>query len=160
MTASAAFLRAVAIVLAHEGGYVNDPNDPGGETNFGISKRRYPDEDIKGMTAARATDLYHSDFWLAVRGDELPPALALQVFDMAVNAGPGTAIKILQEVLGATIDGVLGPKTLAAAAASGRSHAVRYARERIDHYAKLAGWSRFGRAWGIRTVETLAHALE
>lgn len=155
----AVFKRAVTLILAHEGGYVNDPQDPGGETNMGISRRSYPNEDIRGMTVERAIAIYRQDFWDRLRCDELPWPLAVQVFDMGVNAGTGTAIKVLQRSLGVTIDGVLGPKSLAAAEASVRRHWVRYARERIVSYSQMPGWARFGRAWGVRTIETLNEAL-
>lgn len=88
------FDRAVAIILHLEKGYVNHPDDPGGETNFGISKRRYPNEDIRAMTAARATELYRRDFWLP-ECDSLPWPLSLYVFDVSVNSGPSRARKLL-----------------------------------------------------------------
>jgi lysozyme family protein len=153
------FPRAVALILKHEGGYVNDPADPGGETNFGISKRAYPAEDIRAMTPARASAIYERDYWRRAKCDELPWPLAVQVFDMAVNAGVGPAVKMLQKVLGVTTDGVIGPKTLAAAWGSTHEQHVRYARERVNYYSALGGWPRFGRAWVIRTVETLGEAL-
>lgn len=158
-TYSPAFLAAVTLTLSHEGGYVNDPHDPGGETNYGISKRAYPHEDIRHLTPERAQSLYHRDYWIAVRGDDLPPALAMQVFDMAVNAGVGTAIRLLQSTLRVTIDGNLGPLTLAAAAKSGRSAATGYARRRIRYYVDLAGWSLYGDSWTQRTLATLVDAI-
>ncbi len=88
------FDRAVSIILKIEGGYVNDPADAGGETNYGISKRSYPQEDIKGMTPARATEIYRRDFWLP-ECDALPWPLALYVFDVAVNSGASRARSFL-----------------------------------------------------------------
>src|ERR1044072_8557468 len=95
-----AFKSAVEIILAHEGGYSFDPRDPGGETNFGISKRQYPNLNIKDLTRERAKAIYFSDYWNKVRGDSLPFGVALVAFDYAVNAGVSTAIKALQRVSG------------------------------------------------------------
>lgn len=159
MSYSAAFLEAVALVLKHEGGYVNDPRDPGGETNFGISKKAYPHEDIAALTVERATALYHRDYWQAMRGDELPFGLALAVFDMAVNAGTGAAIRLLQRALRVTEDGKLGPVTLRAAQGSGLAAVVRYTRVRITYYATLRGWPHFGASWTQRSLETLVLAV-
>lgn len=160
MTYSPAFRKAVALILKHEGGYVHDKNDPGGETNFGISKRAYPAENIAALTVERAKELYYRDYWLPVRGDDLPPALALVTFDMAVNAGVGTAVKLLQRALGVTADGVLGPVTLAkAGAAVGLDVAVRASRHRIQYYAALPGWQHYAASWTQRTLETLVVAV-
>ena len=155
MTYSPAFQKAVALILKHEGGYVNDPHDPGGETNFGIAKRSHPTEDIKGMTAVRAAAIYHRDYWQAIQGDALPPALAVIVFDMAVNAGVGAGIKLLQRTLQVPDDGVLGPVTLAKAQAAGASTAVALTRRRILYYSDLPGWPRYRASWTQRTLETL-----
>lgn len=85
------FARALQFLLKIEGGYVNDPHDSGGETNFGISKQAYPDEDIAGMTKARAGELYYRDYWLPAGCNPLPFDMALCVFDAAVNCGVGKA---------------------------------------------------------------------
>lgn len=155
---SPAFQKAVALILKHEGGYVNDPRDPGGETNFGISKRAYPNEDIKALTPQRAALLYHRDYWLAIKGDELPYPIALITFDMAVNAGVGTAIKLLQRALKVEVDGKLGPQTLAAAKTAGPEIATRLSRHRITYYAALGGWQHYANSWTQRTLETLLAA--
>lgn len=152
------FERAVELILKHEGGYVNDPDDPGGETNFGISKRAYPNENIKELTRDRAKLLYRRDYWDRVRGDELPWPIAVIAFDMAVNAGVGTSIKLLQEALGVSVDGVIGPQTLQKAQAAGRSVAVKYSRLRILRYSGMPGWGKFGKAWTQRTLETMLEA--
>ena len=83
MNFDAAFLK----LLGHEGGYVNHKADPGGETNFGISKRSYPGEDIKGMTVERAKFIYHRDYWGPAGCDAVPDGLRFDLFDMAVNSG-------------------------------------------------------------------------
>lgn len=104
---------AIQLVLKHEGGYVNDPVDPGGETNFGISKRSYPNEDIKNMTPERATEIYQRDYW---RFDAIQnQRLANCVMDSAVNQGLGAAIRMLQRAAGVQpADGKWGPQTSAA----------------------------------------------
>lgn len=150
------FNDAFAVVIGHEGGYVNHPDDPGGETNFGISKRAYPNEDIKGMTLERARMIYRRDYWDKVRGDELPDAIALNVFDMAVNHGVKPAVKILQAAVGAEVDGVIGPRTLAAAwRANPVVAAIRLNASRLDFYTTLTTWSTFGRGWARRVANNL-----
>jgi lysozyme family protein len=101
------FLIAVARVLNDEGGYVSDPSDSGGETNFGISKRSYPNEDIKGMTAERATEIYWNDFWLKYGFDKLKGFIAAKVFNLSVVMGASSAIICLQRALRAC--GVFNP---------------------------------------------------
>lgn len=105
------FQKAVAIVLQHEGGYVNDPSDHGGETNFGISQRQYPALDIKRLTVEQAKSIYATDFWLRYRINQLPDWASPKVLDTAVLCGPGTAIKLLQRALSITGDGIIGPAT-------------------------------------------------
>ena len=100
----------------HEGGYVNDPKDPGGETKYGISKRAYPSEDIANLTLERAKTIYARDYWGPAGCDGLPDCIKYQMFDIAVNTSapghPTTAIKCLQRAIGADVDGVMGPNTL------------------------------------------------
>ncbi len=91
------FDQAVAFVLKWEGGYTYDPDDPGGETNFGITKKSYPALDIKNLTVGQARDIYYRDYWLAVNGDTLVFPLDFIAFDTAVNCGPGRANKWMSE---------------------------------------------------------------
>lgn len=149
---SVSFVRAVNLVLQHEGGYVNDPRDPGGETKFGISKRAYPDEDIANLTRERAMELYHRDYWLPIKGDEMTSDVATMVFDMAVNMGVGKAARVLQRALGVKEDGVLGPVTLSASRAPGVLSKV--ATERVLAYTKTANFDVYGRSWVARTFRT------
>ena len=104
----AKFSDAIQIVLDNEGGYVNDPNDAGGETNFGISKRAYPNVDIKNLTVEDAKRIYFSDFWRF--GEINNQALATKIFDMYVLAKHNST-KVLQRLLGAHDDGLYGPAT-------------------------------------------------
>jgi len=105
-------------VLAHEGGYVNDPLDKGGETNFGIAKRWYPETDIKALTKNDAVNIYYNDYWIPSKADQLPNGLKATYFDMCVNMGQTRAVKILQETINSvestTIaqDGIIGSITI------------------------------------------------
>lgn len=115
------FQYAVGKVLDHEGGYVNDPRDAGGETNFGISKRSYPDPDIKHLTRKQAIGIYRRDWWERYGYERIvDPLLAAKVLDLAVNMGTRRAHKLLQQALvrcghpEIQVDGILGPKTIAA----------------------------------------------
>ena len=90
------FNNIIEVVLQHEGGYVNDPNDLGGETKYGITKRFYPDVDIKNLTKEQAKTIYHTDYWRRAKCDEVPPYLRHIYFDMVVNFGQSGAVKVLQ----------------------------------------------------------------
>lgn len=109
------FDQAFELLIGHEGGYANrsPADDPGGETNFGISRRSYPGEDIKGMTLARAKEIYRRDFWGgAAACDALPDGIKFDVFDCTVLCGPHQAALLLQQAAFADADGVIGPHTL------------------------------------------------
>ena len=158
-----AFDQSVGFVLgkAIEGGYVNDRRDPGGETNFGISKRSYPDLDIKALTKAEAIKIYRRDFWDAVRGDDLPPIVAVAVFDAAVNQGVRPAIQLLQRALGVGADGVIGEITLAAAAqADPEELLVEYLGWRARRYHGTNNADVYIRGWMIRLFRLIAFARD
>jgi lysozyme family protein len=146
---SRAFLRAFEILIGHEGGYVNHPNDPGGETKFGISKRAYPQLAIADLTLERARDIYARDYWEPIKGDRLPPDLALLVFDAAVNNGVGQAARWLQRTVGVKQDGNIGPRTLEAVRQTA-DVARRFHTTRVEMMTGLATWSSFGRGWARR----------
>lgn len=150
----------IALTIKLEGGYVNNPADPGGATNMGVTQR-YLDNarktdatlpaSVKDLTVGQVTALYRLDQWAAVQGDALPPGVAALAFDGAVNEGPGTAVMLLQQALGIHVDGKLGPATLAAIGPLVVSHedlALEYAARRATHYAALnkgifeLGWMR------------------
>ncbi len=132
------FKNCLAHVLLHEGGYVNDPKDPGGETNFGISKRQYPTVDIAHLTRDAAADIYEQDYWRKIQGDSLPPAIALAVFDTAVNCGVSKASRMLQESCGAAADGVIGLGTLQAIENKNPVDVVQaFMARRAAHYANI-----------------------
>ncbi len=153
------FEQCIPHILHWEGGYVNDPNDPGGETAYGISKRSYPGLDIKKITVQDAVDIYRRDFWDATDCGTKPKQLRLAYFDCCVNQGPGAAVRFLQSALGVTADGVIGPYTRAALAqANGETLTLKFLALRMAHYTSLGTWSRYGAGWTNRllyvTLET------
>lgn len=146
-------------LLGHEGGLVDDPNDPGGLTKFGISQRSYPGEDIRNMTLARAKQIYWRDYWGPAGCDAVPEPLKFQLFDMAVNSGVKQAIKTLQRAVGAVPDGVLGPATLAAInSMPGPRQVARFNAQRLALMAGLSNWPAFSRGWALRIAENLMEA--
>ena len=100
------FDRCVRAVLSEEGGLSDHPQDPGGLTQYGISRRAYPDLDIRRLTMDEVIEIYRRDYWNPVHGTDLPASLALLVFDAAVNQGAGTAARLLQKAVGVREDGV------------------------------------------------------
>ena len=115
------FEKAVEIVLAHEGGFVDHPADGGGATNFGISSRYHPDVDVEHLTREDAIGIYWESYWLGRNYDRLPERIGIKIFDLAVNMGKKNAVSVLQRALRAveiivSIDGVIGPETIGAAA--------------------------------------------
>lgn len=148
---SANWSACIAFTLREEGGLVDNPDDPGGLTNYGISQRAYPNVDIRGLTATTASDIYHRDYWNAVSGDSLPAGIDLMVFDMAVNAGVRRSAMILQSCLGVDVDGGIGPMTLLAArGADAAATVAALGAAQLAYYESLGGWSEFGEGWGAR----------
>lgn len=142
-------------LIGNEGGYVNHPADPGGETNWGISKRSYPTVDIKNLSRAQAKEIYRQDFWLAA-GQDIAPAVAFQVFDAAVNHGISTAIRFLQRAVGAADDGHWGPNSQRLyLLADANDVLVLFLAERLDFMRKLSTWATFGSGWAGRIANDL-----
>lgn len=166
---SARFARCVAEVLKHEGGFVHHPRDPGGATNRGITLATLADwrgrevtpADVQAMTEAEAREIYRARYWNAVQGDHLPAGVDLAVFDLAVNSGVGRAARMLQQQLGVTVDGAIGPRTLAAV---GRVNASRLTgdlcRARLAFLRGLSTWDVFGKGWERRVADVQRAALE
>lgn len=158
------FARALPRVLAHEGGYVNDPHDPGGATNKGITCRVYdayrmrkglPTRDVRDIEGSEISGIYKLQYWDAVKGDELPPGLDYVLFDGAVNSGAAQSIKWLQRALGqVAVDGQIGQATLAAITAHGDPSALVDAvcDRRIGFLQALKTWPRFGKGWSARVA--------
>jgi len=146
-------------LIGHEGGYVNNPADPGGETNYGISKRAYPAEDILGMTLARAKRLYARDYWGAAGCDAVPDGVKFDLFDTAVNSGVKTAVKLLQRAVGEVDDGVIGPRTLTAINSMPAPRLVaRFNGTRLAYMTDLPTWPAFGKGWSRRIASNLMGA--
>lgn len=153
------FEQAFERLIGHEGGYVNNPADPGGETNFGISKRSYPMENIRGMTLTRAKTIYLRDYWGPAGCDAVPDGLKFDLFDMAVNSGVTTAIRTLQNSVGAVADGIIGPRTLQAINSMPAPRLVaRFNGWRLAFMANTPQWDTFGRGWARRIAANLKEA--
>jgi len=147
---SRGFENAVEVILENEGGYIHDKRDPGGETNMGISKKSYPNLDIKNITREQAIAIYRKDFWNKIKGDSLPYPIALQLFDMAVNCGVSQAVKMLQKVVGTKQDGVIGFVTIGALKPS---HSFDYFIARLVFYQSIQGYKDFGKGWINRATK-------
>ncbi len=169
------FGEALPLILAHEGGWSDDPFDPGGATNKGITLAVYAREIGRDITAASMGELksglrrisddlvrriYLTRYWRPGRCPDLPPALALFHFDACVNQGVAGAARFLQRALGVDVDGEIGPITLAAANSADPDVVLEaYAEHRRQHYRSLGHFWRFGRGWLARTDASLAAAL-
>lgn len=152
-------------VIGHEGGYVNNPKDPGGETNWGITKTTalatgYTGE-MRALTRDRAKEIYRVAFWQRINGDQFPPAVAFQLFDACVNHGIGNGIRMLQRAAGVADDGKVGPVSLAAINAKPVTDLlVLFNAERLAFYTKLSTFDTFGRGWVNRVAGNLRYAAE
>jgi lysozyme family protein len=138
------FEECVEIILKHEGGYTNNPNDPGLETKYGISKKSYPNEDIKTLTYLQAKEIYRRDFWEKLGVHNLPETHRLMYFDCAVNQGPGRAKALYDQAKVLKDD-----------------HFVleAFAKARMNHYASLPGWKTFGAGWAKRLLDVTLVSL-
>ena len=154
------FDRAFDRLISHEGGYVNNPKDPGGETKFGISKRSYPDVDIKNLRVEDAKFIYQRDFW-DVLSDKIDPAVKFQAFDFAVNSGIQTAIRKLQKAVGVADDGHWGSASVNAVASKNVNDVLMlFIAERLDFWTSLSTWQEFGKGWARRAATNLRYAAE
>ena len=157
------------MILHHEGGYVNHPKDPGGETNIGVTKRVYEEwggeKDMVDLLVEDVAPIYQKNYWDRCKCDDLPSGLDLCVFDFAVNAGPSRSAKFLQRLIGTTVDGGIGPNTLKAVhnyvEEVGLETAIEdYQSARQEYYEALDTFDTFGRGWTRRVEETTSSALE
>ena len=163
------FSECLKLVLHHEGGYVNHPKDPGGETNMGVTKRVYEEfggtKDMKDLEFEDVMPIYKKNYWDRVKADDLPAGLDLCVFDFGVNAGTGRAAKYLQSLVGATADGAIGPNTLKTVEVYVQIEGIEatieaYQKNRQEYYEKLKTFETFGRGWTRRNNETTEAALK
>ena len=161
--------KCLETILHHEGGYVNHPKDPGGETNLGVTKKVYQEhggtKDMKDLLVEDVAPIYKKGYWDKMKCDDIPSGLDLCLFDFGVNAGPGRAAKFLQQMIGTTVDGGIGPNTLAKLEEyireNGEHEAVnKYQEMRQKYYEQLSTFATFGRGWTRRVEETTKLALD
>ena len=167
------YQQCLEMILHHEGGYVNHPEDPGGATNLGVTKRVYEEwvgrtvtlDKMEQLQVSDVAPIYKKNYWNRVKGDQLPSGLDLCVFDFGVNAGTGRAAKYLQKLVGASADGAIGPNTLKKVNAFVDKHGIKdvvetYQANRQKYYEKLKHFKTFGRGWTRRVTETTESALQ
>jgi lysozyme family protein len=156
-------------VIKHEGGYVAHPADPGGHTNLGVTKAAWEEylgkevsvDDIKALTPEGVKGFYKTKYWDVIKGDELPPGVDYAVFDYAVNSGPARAARTLQECVGATKDGSIGPKTIALVKERDAAKLVQDVCDaRLVFLQQLRHFETFGRGWARRVAEVSRNAVE
>jgi len=167
--AAANYQKCLDMILHHEGGYVNHPKDPGGETNLGVTKRVYEDfggtKDMKDLTVEDVAPIYEKNYWGRMKCDSIPSGLDLCVFDFGVNAGTGRSAKFLQTMIGTTADGGIGPNTLSKLSdyidENGIEEAIKnFQSERQGYYESLSTFETFGKGWTRRVEETTDAALK
>jgi len=158
---------AFALMLKSEGGFVNHPSDPGGMTNLGVTKatwenwvgRESDEAEMRGLTPEKVEPLYKKKYFDAVRGDELPMGLDYLMFDFAVNAGAGRAIKTLQSAMGVTPDGGFGLMTMAAVQSVDPVELIeRFSQAKEDFYRSLNTFATFGKGWLNRVADVKVKA--
>lgn len=171
-----AFQRAHAFVARWEGGFVDDPHDPGGATKWGVTIRTLISKgldlnndgainrkDILDMTPEQAERIYFNEYWQASGCPDLPDGLALVHYDSSVNQGVSRAVRFLQKTVGATPDGVFGPRTLEATRRAWQRGSARvlrdYCARRACHYSSLAIVVRFGLGWFRRLFDAHREAV-
>ena len=160
---STKFNQFIERVLSHEGGYVNHPKDPGGETNWGITKRTAQANGYNGsmraMTREQAIGIYRQAFWERYHADQMPEAVAFQFFDACINHGHGNAARMLQRAAGVPDDGVIGAVSLKAINSLPENDLLlRFNAERLVFYTKLGTLGSFGKGWIRRVAQNLIHA--
>lgn len=163
------FEKSLDMVLAHEGGFSNHRADPGGATMKGVTQRTYdawrddhhqPRQSVRSISGDEIGAIYRSRYWNMVRGDDLPAGVDYAVFDLAVNSGPDRAIRMLQSVVGTSVDGKMGPATLAKVRSKLATAIIAdLCRERLEFLRRLTTWSTFGRGWQRRVDGVLTEAM-
>jgi len=154
------FQRAFELLAVHEGGYVDHPADPGGATNRGVTQRVYNAWRSRRGLAPRSVRLiaddevqaiYHSQYWQAIRADQMPEGVGYCVFDAAVNSGPAPAVRWAQEIIGAAVDGIVGEETLTLLGNQNPQGFIdAYCDRRLAFMRSLSHWRHFGKGWSRR----------
>lgn len=153
------FDTAFARLIGNEGGISENPKDPGGLTNWGISQRSYPTVDIRNLTMESAKAIYLRDFWSPL--GNTPDSVKFQAFDFAVNSGIQTAIRKLQVAIGVADDGHWGPISTAKLNSMDVNDVLMlYIAERIIFWTRCSTWQTFGRGWSIRAANDLKYAAK
>ena len=165
------FEKCLEMLLVHEGGYVNHPSDPGGETNLGVTRKVWEEwvghpvneKEMRNLTPTMVAPLYKRKYWDACRADDLISGLDYCVFDVAVNSGVGRAVKLLQSVVGATPDGGYGSITAALVKKAQEEDPLRlisvYCSKRLEFLESLKTFPIFGKGWSRRVAEVKADSL-
>ena len=160
------FKECLDLVLKSEGGWVNHPSDPGGETNLGVTKRvweeyvGHPVESLKKLTKEDVAPLYEQKYWRPCYGEVLPRGLDFVVFSMGVNAGPGRSVKLLQQSIGCVPDGVIGPRTRELISSSNSATLIaKFSETRREYYRSLKSFPIFGKGWLNRVDHEETQAL-
>lgn len=152
---------AIVRLLGIEGDYSDHPADPGGKTRYGITeavaRQNGYHGDMRQLPIDLVRQIYRQSYWDRVRADELPDVIRYAMFDGAVNSGPGQAVKWLQDALGVTIDGLIGPQTIGAAYGYPDKERLRAAMlgKRLYFMTGLSTWPSFGKGWARRIAELL-----
>jgi lysozyme family protein len=165
---SDSFKECLDLVLKSEGDYVNNPADPGGMTNLGVTKRVWEEftghesdeKEMRSLTPEKVAPLYEQRYWRPCYGEVLPRGLDLVVFSMGVNAGPGRSVKLLQSSIGCVPDGVIGPKTRGLICDSNTATLIsKFSEARREYYKSLKNFPIFGRGWVNRCDKEEQEAL-
>lgn len=148
--------QALDLLIRHEGGYSDNPADPGGRTMYGITERVARQHgytgDMRELPMSVAATIYRKQYWSMIKADQLPEALRFHVFDAAVNSGNVQSIKWLQECAGVKQDGIVGPMTLKAAE---NVTPWQYSAVRLRFMTELKNWPTFSRGWARRICDNL-----
>jgi len=161
--------KCLKMLLSHEGGFVNHPEDPGGITNLGVTKKVYDEwidrnsteQEMRDLTPADVGPIYKKNYWDRVKGDSLPSGLDWAAFDWCVNSGKSRPSKAIQRAVGATQDGSIGPATIGLIMEKDPKFIIEYVYDvRQGFYESLDTFKTFGRGWTRRNKETLEQALK
>jgi lysozyme family protein len=161
------FQECLDLVLKSEGGWVNNPADPGGETNLGVTKRVWEEyvghavKTMKNLTKDDVAPMYELKYWRPCYCEVLPRGLDFVVFSMGVNAGPGRSVKLLQQSIGCVPDGVIGPRTRELISASNSANLIaKFSETRREYYRSLKTFPIFGKGWLARVDREEQEALQ
>ena len=153
--------KSFAMVIKSEGGFVNNPKDPGGMTNLGVTRanwqaylnRDVTESEMRALTPDTVKPFYKTMYWDKIKGDQLPSGVDYAAYDLAVNSGTGKAAKFLQEIAGVAADGVIGPKSLEAINACNPEQTVEALCDmRMDFLKRLSTFGTFGKGWSTRVA--------